>query len=165
MMRRLDSLLFGLTLAVGAQAQATVEGPGSPTALSDCGSFQKNEPIVVWDVTGATLMGSVHASLVVYNSGVASVASARTGDVRTAFVGQLVAGRLHEDLVHAGAAALCDQSVVTSDVPLTTLTVLGDGTDVRAHSFSYWSAEAEYAAVQATIDDFLATHFSGFSVY
>jgi hypothetical protein len=60
--------------------------------------------------------------------------------------------------------ALCDGDP-GADLPLTTVTVLEGTPNARAHSFSYWVAVDEYARIQALIDDFLGTYFSGFSLY
>ena len=158
MMRTVCSLLFGLSLAVGAEAQ-----PCGPTDPAICVNVQRREPIVMWDVTGYTLAGTlVHGRLVVYNDGVASVSSGN-GDVRTEAVAPAAAQALRGDLIQAGATTLCDQKQVT-DTPLTTLTMFVGSTDAQAHTFSYWVASNGYAAIQAEIDDFLATHFPGFAV-
>jgi hypothetical protein len=158
MMRTVCSLLFGLSLAAGAEAQ-----PCAPTDPATCVNVQRREPIVMWDVTGDTLAGTlVHGRLVVYNDGVTSVSSGN-GDVRTEGVAPAVVQGLRRALVQAGATTLCDQAYVT-DMPLTTLTMFEGNTDAQAHTFSYWVAENAYAGVQAEIDHFLATHFPGFSV-
>jgi hypothetical protein len=174
-MRTMCSLLFGLSLAVGAEAQFDRSCPedaentitGNDQAASSlCGNFQQSEPIVMWDVTGVSFpWGFVHGNLVVYNNGIASVSSLLTGDVRAKALDPAVARKLRKDLAAAGATTLCDPQYWTIDAPLTTLTVLGGSTDAQSHTFSYWGSEGTYAKVQAVIDDFLATHFPGFSLY
>ena len=158
MMRTVCSLLFGLSLAVGAEAQ-----PCGPTDPAICVNVQRREPIVMWDVTGYTLGGSlVHGRLVVYNDGVTSVSSGN-GDVRTEGVAPAVVQGLRRALIQAGAMTLCDQAYVT-DMPLTTLTMFEGSTEAQAHTFSYWEANGGYAAVEAEINGFLTTHFPGFTV-
>jgi hypothetical protein len=160
-MRTVCSFLFALSLAASAQAQSVIAAGGDPTDPHLCDT-ERSEPVVLWDLTGWTWLGEVHANLVVHNSGIASVANA-TGDVRTVFLDKDVALGLRDDLAGAGVATLCDQAFV-SDSALTTVTILGDGATTRAHTVSYWVAEREYGRVQATIDAFLATHFPGFTV-
>jgi hypothetical protein len=159
MMRTVCSLLVGFSLAAGAEAQQCAQAD-----TGSCANFQRREPIVMWDVTGYTLAGAlVHGRLVVYNDGVTSVSSGN-GDVRIEAVAPAAAQALRGDLIQAGATTLCDQKQVTADMPLTTLTMFVGSTEAQAHTFSYWVANNGYAAVQAAIDGFLATHFPGFAV-
>jgi len=157
MMRTVCSLLVVFSLAAGAEAQQCAQAE-----TASCANTQRREPIVMWDVTGNTVAGPVHGQLVVYNDGVTSVSSGN-GGVRTEAVAPAVVQALRGDLIQAGATTLCDQKQVT-DMPLTTLTMFVGSTDAQAHTFSYWVANNGYAAVQAEIDDFLATHFPGFAV-
>jgi hypothetical protein len=158
------SVLFGLSLAVGAEAQSDRSCSDDSVDIAVCtNNVLRREPIVMWDVTGHTLAGPVHGRLVVYNDGVTSVASLGNGDVRTETIAPAAAQALRRDLIQAGATSLCDQTNVT-DMPLTTLTMFVGTTDAQAHTFSYWIANSGYAAVQAEIDEFLATHFPGFTV-
>ena len=168
-MRTVCSMLFGLSLAVAAEAQPKQSCSGDAhagnglDAVACTNNVVRREPIVMWDVTGYNLAGRVHGRLVVYNDGVTSVSSLGNGDVRSETVPLAAAQALRRDLIQAGATTLCDQTNVT-DMPLTTLTMFVGNTDAQAHTFSFWVANNGYAAVQAEIDDFLATHFPGFSV-
>jgi hypothetical protein len=160
-MRFVCSFVFVLFAAASAHAQsAATAGGDPPTQVCDT---ERSEPLVLWDITGWTLLGEVHGNLAVYNNGFASVSSAN-GDVRMVVIEPDVALQLRDDLIRVGAATLCDQGYVT-DSPLTTVTVLGDGADARAHTFSYWVPERAYSRVQAAIDLFLAAHFPGFTVH
>lgn len=76
MMRATCFLLFGLSLAVGTEAQFDRSCPATGANLVH------REPIVIWDVTGEKFLGQrVHQHLVVHNDGVASVSNLRTGDI------------------------------------------------------------------------------------
>ena len=138
-----------------------------PAPQSGCSNVWVAEPLVVYDVTGATLAGLVDSNLVVYDSGVAklSSASAQPGEGRAilSYVSPQEALDFARDLALAGGLAICDQNAAGSDVPLKTLTLFRSGkTDTRVHSFSWWFATKEYSAIQQRIDQFIQTHFSSF---
>jgi hypothetical protein len=169
-MRTVCSVLLGLSLAVAAEAQPkqscsgdAIAGNGLDANVACTSNVVRREPIVMWDVTGHNLAGPVHGRLVVYNDGVTSVSSLGNGDVRSETIAPALAQALRRDLIQAGATTLCDQTNAT-DMPLTTLTMFVGNTDAQAHTFSYWVANNGYAAIQAEIDDLLATHFPGFAV-
>lgn len=129
-----------------------------------------NEPVVVYQVSGGTLTGTQFLSLVIYDSGFASVAinnqavfpvPGTTIDVQTKSVGPAAVQRLMRSLTTAGAFELPDQPLAVSDVPLNTLTVLDGGADAKAHTFSYWLTSGDYAPIGAALDKFLSTNFPG----
>lgn len=130
-----------------------------------------HEPVVVFNVTGATLAGTVHRQLTVYNNGFVTIskldnqvfpAQQRVVDVQTAGIGGERAFNLVLRLVQNGAGTLRDQPLVVSDVPLNTLTVL-EGKEVAAsRTFSWWVGIGEYSGVQRVINDFIQAHFPGF---
>lgn len=46
-----------------------------------------------------------------------------------------------------------------SVVPLRTLTFLRGAQDARAHTFSYWIGDGDYAALDALLEQFIAEQF------
>lgn len=137
----------------------------SQVQRSHCQEFFRREPLVLYDVTGYTFAGIlVHAQLSVYDDGLAGVSNL-TGDTRAVFLDAAEAGALRSALALAGGTTLCDQQLVASDTPLTTLTLLRGRADASAHTFSYYSPEGEYEAIEQVIDDFIDAHFPGFTYY
>jgi hypothetical protein len=160
----ISAVLLAFAVAVGAEAQSDRPGVAGGDSRV-CANPVRSEPIVLWDVTGTNFAGQlIHGTLAVYNNGFASVSSFQTGDVRSVAVGREAVRGLRRELVEAGALAICDGDAVT-DMPLTTVTLLGGAPDAGSHTFSYWVPADEYAPIQQLIDDFLATYFRGFSLY
>ena len=131
-----------------------------------CPNLTVHEPVVLYEVTGSTLAGPYDRSLVVYNDGLARLSSAgdqgELGSAKLAFVSPEGAQALQRDLDQAGAFKLCDDSTTVSDVPLSTLTVFRAGSDVQAHTFSWWSTnEFPYEMTDKVLSDFIATYFPG----
>ena len=52
-----------------------------------------------------------------------------------------------------------DDARLVTDVPLHTLTMLQGTQDSKAHTFSYWLGDGEFAAVDALLEDFIVEHF------
>ncbi len=145
-----------------SQGGASVITPGGPV---------KMEPVLIHDVVGGTLAGTIHTHLTVYNNGFVTVAKFHDPvlsgggpekDVLTAALEPAEVQQLQKDLRQAGAYALPDQPLIGTDVPLSTLTVLRGGTDAVAHTYSYLFGTGGYAAPQQVIDNLMSTHFPGF---
>jgi hypothetical protein len=49
-----------------------------------------------------------------------------------------------------------------SDTPMSTLTILRDATDTRAHTFSWIGATNEYALIEQRVWTFIHATFPGF---
>ena len=128
-----------------------------------CTNLWANEPVLVYNVQGSTLVELVHTNMVVYNSGsvmLTSTSSAPTeGAPQTCFsVDPMVAQQLLYDLAAAGAFTACDGIAAVSDVPLTTVTVFSGTTDARAHTFSFFDnlSDPTHGDVQDIIQEFIA---------
>lgn len=158
------ALAAGVLFVARPAAEPTAPGldPGCPNPIP-------HEPVILVDVSGATLLGPVHAHLAIYSNGQASYSEQRPGGlglqpaVRVG-TAQLVPAdliALRRSLELAGASLLCDQAQVVLDVPLTTVTVLRGGPQAQAHTFSYWIPSGPYALVQERIDAALALYFPG----
>ena len=151
----------------GEAGGGVVIGPGSGV----CDSISRN-PVLIYDVTGGTLIGLVHRNLVVYDDGTATISKRDETvfpapgtideDVAIVSVGQPAVRSLVSELFDEGAGTLCDQSNFFLDVPLTTVTFLRGRGDQRAHTFSYLGGGGDYAGVQGAISDFINTYFPGF---
>lgn len=155
--RRILLALAAPILCAGLLTALQVQGNVEPAAL-------ESEPVLVFDVSGSTLLGPVHRHLAVYNSGNVSYAT-RGPREAVPFVGStLLDAKRVEALVSglsaAGAWQGVDQDHAVTDCPLTTVTVLTAATDGRAHSFSYWVAtQRTHEAVQDLIDAFVTEVF------
>ena len=159
----------GLALLLVATAgPATSQGGGS--VVTPGGGSTPFEPILIHDVVGGTLTGTVHTHLTIYNNGFATVAklhdSVLTGsvekDVATAALTPAEVQQLRLDLRASSASTLPDQPAWGADVPLSTMTVLRGGTDALAHTFSYQFASGAYDAPAAVVQGLMEQHFPGF---
>lgn len=139
--------------------------PAQPHAapLAPCANPIAHEALVVWEVSGGTLLGPVDGLLVVYSDGIARYSSSLgpgPGFAQTAYVGA-AAQTLHQTLVAAGALRQCDIELITSDVPLSTLTVLRNAPSGLANQFSWTLAEGNIVPMEAALNAFVATVFPG----
>ena len=146
------SLLSVAWLAGRSEAQSA--GIGS--------AILKHEPVLVFDVSGSTLTGPLHISYRVYNDGY--IAGSECGgpfgvnSAGTAGASEAEVLALQKALIDAGGMSLPDQNLSVADIPLTTVTVFRGDTNARAHTFSYWTNDAEYAALGQVISDFMTAH-------
>lgn len=140
--------------------------PISSTFASTCADVFPHQPIVVYEIAGGTLAGPFDLELLVYNDGAARLSSSTAnfgaGKSRNAFVGGTVAQALLSTLSQDGAFRVCDDPTQTSDLPLSTLSVARGVTDARIHSSSWFAASGDQAALQQTLQAFIAAHFPGF---
>lgn len=151
------SVLSGIALAAGAPAFQTA----TPRELAPCPNPFPHEPLVVYEVTGWTLGGPVDQLLVVSDDGSARLSSSLGGDgsSESVVVGS-AAAELQEALVAAGALVLCEEPDFTSDMPLSTLTVLRKAPRGRPNTLSWFVPQnAELAAIEALLQAFIAEHF------
>lgn len=137
-----------------------------PAIAPTCPNTLRHEPILVYEVTGFTLAGPMDVQLTVYNDGLARVCQAQsmTGaiDARVNHVTPAAARQLVGDLAQFGAGTLCDSFGLVSDVPLSTLTILRDATDARAHTFSWDGGQGPYAQIEQRVWTFIHATFPGF---
>ncbi len=122
------------------------------------------EPLVVFDVSGATLLGPVHRSMILYNNGRVSVAEFAPGKAprnASRMISIDEAERLHGALVDCGALDMLDQKEQVMDVPMTSISIFTGETDAVSHTFNYWLAGSEYGKVEHTIDRFIRNFLCG----
>jgi hypothetical protein len=150
-------------------SRAILAAPARGTA--PCANNLMQEPVLVYDLTGYTLIGFLHRHLAVYNNGVASISAVSTNTLTeapdwnkaaVAFVSPDEADKLLRELSNDGAFGLCDQSIIVLDMPMTTVTVSRGATDAQSHTFSYWFGDGSYGKVQQTIDAFIQKTFPNF---
>ncbi len=126
----------------------------------------KQEPVLVYNVTGGSLGGPIHRSMVVYNNGVVSVATDssflgnNTIESYSTFVDPVIVRALSSDLAAAGAGALSDNPAIILDVPLTTVTYFRGASKAKAHTFSYLGGGPAYSNVTSIISTFEQDHVS-----
>ena len=159
------SIVTALLVAAGLVVTATAK-----TAFEGLPATE-NEPVVVVDVSGATLLGPVHRHLAVYTSGRVAYSAFGPQTVpgvggvqpvsRSETIDPLLVEALVSDLARAGAWQLADQTIEPTDVPLITVTVLDGQTDARAHTFSYWIPTAPFHPVDAVLTGFMKAALPG----
>ena len=159
-MRSLLLLLAGFVVfLVSMHAPAD----GSVPQAGGCNEVFRNEPIVVFNMSGAILAGHIEESLIVYNTG--HVVHARAAEfepeptVEMAYVPLLELRAFFQDLVALGAGGACDQDLVVTETPLRTLTMLRGQRDSFSHTFSYYGEQSPYVEIDERIFDFLAATF------
>ncbi len=134
-----------------------------------CVNVFAHEPVVVYEVTGNTLCCQIDVQLTVFSDGwvranraagaegAPAGGKSQVGQVPVADVQALLG-----DLAQLGAGTSCDQPDLTSDTPLSTLTLLRGTTDARAHSWSWLGDDGHGGAIAARLDQFLQAAFPGF---
>lgn len=155
--------LAAATLLAGTVALVALTTTETTAAPATAAQHIRQEPVLVYDVTGGTLSGPVHAHLTVYNSGLVTYSEAAglgtpVVNARTAYVAPDLVHALAKSLSAAGAFALPDQPLAVADIPLKTLTVFRGDTDAFAHTYSYWMGLDSYAAADQAVRDFINTH-------
>lgn len=137
-----------------------------PAPAPACADTIPMHPVLVHDVAGSTLIGPIYRHLVVYSNGHAHLSAttyepdpgrAQTGILTLAEVAQLRA-----DLASAGAFTSCDNDLPVSDVPVTTVSVFRGATNALAHTYSFLAPDAQQAAVEAVVQQLVATKFPNF---
>ena len=151
-----------------------------------CPNTMHIEPIVIYNVSGATLLGPEQFQMTIYSNGLASFTRFAGGGLQQGDLQQTgpegagpgeppstigiattvnlsinEANQLASDLRRAGAQTLCDQEVYVTDVPLQTLTILEARSDAIAHTFSYWTGAGQYSDVAVVMDNFVEAYFPG----
>ena len=119
--------------------------------------------MLVYDVTGSTLVGPVHCALQVYYNCLASLAASDfrdpDGSVRVADVDPKAVRALYLDLLRAGASNLRDNPQPVADLPLTTVTFFQTpGSRSPSNAFSYTDPSSGPQA-KAIVRGFLGEHF------
>ena len=159
----LVSLLTVITLALSAAPDHRVSSHlDSLEATPGCPNSLPHEPLVLYEVTGGTLLGPVDGFLAVYGDGLAryssSIDGSGPGSSQTVFVGT-DATLLQQDLIAAGAMSQCDQPDIANDVPQSTLTVFRANAR-RASTFSWFLPEGPTEEIQSILSSFIAAHFT-----
>lgn len=156
-------------LALASPAQAQIVAQEEPIPVNTW----VVEPILVYDATGQTLSGVSHATLKVYNNGLATIAkkfplfpfdpSYVEANAHTVGITEAEAEQLRLDLIAAGAATLGDNPNLVLDIPLKTVTFFErPGPRACSNTFSYWLASGAWSPVQTVIDDFIDQFFPNF---
>lgn len=133
-----------------------------------CANDLLNEPVVTYDIAGATFGGPFYLHLAVYNSGHAILSGTSyepdPGRAQVAALTPAEVAQLRQDLVAAGVYTACDDtSLAPSDTPLTTVTMFRGTTNAAAHTFSYWSgSDAPYDGVDQRLRALIAAKFPNF---
>ena len=157
------AFLSGVVFASLIPALAMVDGkPSLATNGNECENVHAHEPLVIYEVAGATLSGQMDRTLIVYGDGTLKLSNAAPGELGTAEtvkVGPDIAEKRRETLVMAGAFKMCDDSLLAIDMPLHTVTLLGGSHEMRGRTFSYWNVEHGYAEVDALLEAFIADQF------
>lgn len=136
-------------------AQNVIEGGlGEPTI-----GF-KREPTLIYDVSGPTILGPVHSSLVVYNDGFVTYSSLEVGTTQPQnfihkLIPDVIVKRLTNDLLFAGIMDIQDSLSMAADLPITTVTYMRPQINANAHTYSHDSSNVGQIAVVFIISEFL----------
>jgi hypothetical protein len=154
---------FGGSAGTGAQDLGGGAQDIGAQRRNSCPNVLSNEPVVMFEVSGATLVGEVHRQLTVYGNGRATL-SEKIGSgfsrVATTMTSVEDVNDLRLRLAANGAFMACDQEFLVLDVPLRTLTVFDGETDARAHTVSYWINSDMYAGLDEALEQFITGHFN-----
>jgi hypothetical protein len=151
---------------LAALAATPLLAPAAPAPQSSCPNVWFHEPLVVYDITGATFAGPFDRHLVVHGNGIAKLSSSTHGSgpgkARTEYLAPADARALAIQLAAMGGMTLCDEPTLVVDSPLKTLTLLRGTTDAPAHTFSWYDTVGPYLAIEQAMNDFITKHFPGF---
>ncbi len=149
-----SSLLLALSaLPILAGDHARIE----PEAVG-CDNVIAHEPVLVYEVHGGTLAGPVDSIVTIYGDGAVRWMDVSMPDSpRAAFVqaNPLDVAELLLGLERIGGRLNCDDASFGTDLPLHTLTLLRAGTDVRAHTHSWWLPDSSNGVMEQRIEAFL----------
>lgn len=126
---------------------------------SGCVNVIQHEPLLVYEVTGSTLIGPVDSQLVVYSDGavrIVDIANTEAPRAERGVVDPAVVSDLMRDLERFGGRLECDATGQATDIPMHTLTMLRVGTDARGHTYSWWIPEGASGAIEERIELFVA---------
>jgi len=155
-----DLLAASVLVTFGLEGQPAIREP-RPTPDNPIA----HEPLLVYEVTGGTLLGPYDLELTVYADGLARLASAtqtKLGRTVTRSVGPEAAHQLATELARVGAFFGGDQTQIVTDMPLSTLTILQGAPDSRAHTYSWWLPEGSNQTAPALLQSFIADNFADF---
>jgi hypothetical protein len=141
----------------------------------------EREPVLIYDVTGGTLVGPIHLQLNVFSDGYASLSSGANPirevgpSVETAWLGRDEAHALQNDLIRAGALRIEVPGSFCADAPITSVTVFRPKRHragarrhpwrplARSHTYAYDCATGPHTDavfdVNEIIRDFIDRHF------
>lgn len=152
----LAALLF-LPLSASPTSQA-------PAVVSGCENRLGHEPLLFYEVSGATLAGSVDRTFTVFADGSLRLTSSGWNQIDSSRIAQISAAdvrQLQRLLLRAGAYTICDDRREVTDVPMRTLTMLDGSPDGAAHTFSWWLPTDEFRDVEGLLDAAISEHFPG----
>jgi len=155
-------LVLGVAAMVATAGQEAVQ-QRIKTVSGGTGNTWKAEPVLIYDVSGGTLLGMVHRHLSVYSNGRTSLAEfgpGMTSRNASKMINPEVVDRLRSQLAANNGLTLSDQETQAQDLPMTTVTTFKGATNAASHTFSYWHPETDYEALKQVIEGFIVTYFS-----
>lgn len=157
--------LAAFALAPLAAAQ-TASQHIAPIRTQRCTEVHAIEPVLLYRVSGSTLLGAVHLQLIVMSDGLVSLSSIDAwtnpaGSTVLASLNSEEALALADELIDAGAMQMCDDPAIVYDAPLATLTMFAAG--VPANTFSYFPVAQSrgFSTIEYVIQGFLQNRFAG----
>lgn len=156
----------GIGIGVGTTDRPVAAAPDEVIAFPVAGDVTQ-EPVLIHDVSGYSLIGPIHFRFTVYNSGLCSIAEQGTlnedGSAAFTYVTPSEVRELTTALYKAGAFDIDDNAGPVFDVPLTTVTFFArPGTSSRANTFSYYLPNEKQQAVLAVTNGFIDEVFPNF---
>jgi hypothetical protein len=157
------TVILALAVLVPAPPLPAPQSSSLAGIQTPCPNPIEREPVVLYEVSGGTLVGVVDYFLTVYSDGSARLSSflggAGTGSSQFVSMDPSEVEALRQALTSAGALLECDAPDHTSDTPLQTLTLFRAGSTRRSNTFSWFTNDGNLALVQSLLDGFIAAHF------
>jgi len=156
------AIALGVLLAAMAPVDNRPKPAFTVATPPPCANTIVREPVLVYELAGSTLIAQIDRTLYVYGDGTLKLAQADAdslGFCKRTTVNPRIVLTLQQKLMQAGAMTLCDDVRRVTDVPLHTMTMMEGAQDAKAHTFSYWLGDGEYAAVDALLEEFVAEQF------
>jgi hypothetical protein len=121
--------------------------------------------VLLYDHSGYGIGGHIDRALTVYGNGTLRLSSSFasiSSKSEVAFASEAEVQQLLLDLAQLGAGTLCDNFVAVADLPPSTLTILRNTTDSKAHTFSWFVGIGAYGPIEQRIQTFIQTWFPNF---
>lgn len=145
----LTSVVACITLAPVLLQSSTGHAAADGMGTQQTGSIDR-QPVLIHDVSGSTLLGSVQSTTIVWSDGSVSYSSNSYTSgpvVDTWTLGDGAYEGLLQGLVDSDAWILSDQWPQATDTPVHTVTVLDPTSNASAHTFSFWTKHGEYEGI------------------
>lgn len=148
-------LAAGITLIPVLLYSSTSHAAAAGGAGTQQIGSKDRQPVLIHDISGSTLLGSVQSTTIVWSDGSVSYSSnSYKSDpvVDTWTLSDSAYEGLLQGMMDSDAWILPDQWPQATDIPVHTVTVLDPTSDASAHTFSFWIKHGEYEGIGTILD-------------